>query len=1310
MIKTSVKKPYTVFVAVVAVIVIGIVSLMNMRTNLLPEMELPYMIVITTYPGAGPEKVEENVTKPMENALSGITGIESVSSTSAENYSMVTLQFVENTNMDSAMVKVSAAINQIESSLPDTVGTPNILELSMDSLATVYTSVSYEGMDIYEFTDYVKNTLTPRFERLDGVARVSPLGLVTKSVELRLNSDKIDEINEKILISADEKLAEAKEKLDDAKAELSDAREEVEKQTKELETSRSDASSELSDATLGLNQALATKAAYEANLAGLKASKSALEAEKSAYSDADIKGSFKQINSLFKNMKKAVASIEEQYGEYSPYSSDRMPADIYDAIDSPEKLAYFKEVVAGLSATEGSGIDASIAATADSIDVAGLKQIVNVLDVRMPQIETELANLSTEIAAAEAAVNAVMEQIGDITESYKKAEEGKIEAAAGFGSGDAKLSAALSAIEDGEKELETAFESYEESVKTVRDNANINALLSLDTLSGLIYAQNFSMPAGYIDDESDQQWMLKIGENYESADELYSMVLCNIDGVGDIKLSDVADMTIIDDSMDSYTRVNGEPGIIMSIYKTSVAGTSDVSKAYKNAAAAMMEEDPNLNITTMVDQGDYIDIIISSIVSSMGWGALLAVLILAIFLMDIKPTLVVAFSIPFSVITAIVIMYFANISINVMSLSGLSLGIGMLVDNSIVVIENIYRLRYNGLSAPKASVKGAKQVGGAIIGSTLTTVCVFMPIVFTDGLVRKMMLPFALTISFALVASLIVALTVVPALGSVILRNVKEEKTTLFDHLKNVYEKALNFCLRFKAVPLVISVALLAISIYMITQMGIVMIPDVKSQQIAVSAELPDDTEKEEAFAEMDELMDNVMAIDGVEYVSVMDSSGRTALLGSGTASSDFKNFTVYVLPDDDHKKAVHIEKMIKDIEEATANLPGDIGVSSSMMGSMTALLGNGLEIDIYGTDTGKLLTISEDFMDILSEYEGLEEITNGQEDAKNDLHLIVDRDKAASLGLTTAGIYQEISALLTTQKKAVTMTVDDADMEVVVVDETDPLTRENLLDMEFEVDVKNDDGETEKEIHKLSEFAHVTTETGYESIARSNGDHTMSVSAVTKDGYNTALISREVKERLDAYEMPEGFYYEFGGETQNVTDMVEHMSRLALLGFLLIYLIMVAQFQSFLSPFIVIFTIPLAFTGGLFGLAAFGEKISMISLLGFLMLMGTVVNNGIVFVDYTNQMRLSGLSRHEALVVTGRDRLRPILMTALTTILAMTAMIMGDSVGAALTKGMGVVVAAGLLYATFMTLFIVPVLYDIFYKKEVYNVDVDTN
>lgn len=1305
MTKYCVKKPFTIFVAVIAVMVIGIVSLMRMKTDLLPDMSLPYLMIITTDPGASPEKVESEVTAPMEQALGTVTGVENITSVSAENYSMVTLEFVEDTNMDSAMVKVTAQLNQLN--LPETCGTPNMLEISMDMMATMYATVSYQDKDIYQVSDFTEEIIKPYFERQDGVASVSAVGSVEKTVEVRLNASKIDHVNDQILAETNEKLTEAKEQieeaaeqLEDGKKKLADAKSELERQQSDLKQAQSETSKKLAEASLALDQAQATKAAYEANLTSLQASKAGLEAEKKAYDDNHLQDTYNQING-------ALAAMQTTLAQPAQLAGITIPTDVDDALANPEQFEAFVEWISQMGMAE----------QVEDLTLDNLQQLSDVVTKRLPQIETGLANLETQIMAVEQAVKQISRQMEQIDEKYKEADSGKFQAAVSMASGDAQMANGLSGMENSEKDLEEAKKElkeakkqYRQSRKAALENANISNLANMDTLAQMITAQDFSMPAGYIRDQgkSENQWLIKVGEHYDSLENLENMLLCKLPGVGNVRMSDVADITVIDNAGETYARIDGEEGVLISIFKGSTASTSDVAKTCEAAIKKLEGDYEGLKVTPIMNQGDYITMFISSILQSMISGALLAVLVLILFFKDVKPTLVVAFSIPFSVLFAILIMYFSDISINIMTLAGLGLAIGMLVDNSIVVIENIYRIRNHGISAPRAAVQGAKQVAGPIISSTLTTICVFMPMIFTSGLVAELMVPFAMTISYALTASLVVALTVVPTAGSILLERTKEKRYPLFEKMQSAYGKLLAFCLRFKIIPLALAIVLLVICVREVLRMGITMLPEMTGEQIALTVNVPEDTEKEDAFAMADKVMEAALSVDGVATVGAMDGSSTSGMLGAGAAGGeDFLNYSFSILLDEEIKDVQKIRAIAKEMEDATADLECEVAVSSSAMGDMTAMMGSGLSLNIYGDSVETLLEISEDVQEIVAQVEGFENISNGQEDGAQEIHLIINKDRAMKRGLTVAQIYSTLASRLTTEKDSVTMSVGDTDMTVQLVDETELLNRKNLLNMELEATVTNEDGTTETKKYELGDFAELEYGQGLASISRENQSHYITITADTMEGHNTTLLTRDLKKKLKSYEIADGYTIEIGGESDQVDDMVSQMTQLMALGFLLIYLVMVAQFQSLLSPFIVIFTIPLAFTGGLLGLLAFGEQLSLMSLLGFTILMGTVVNNGIVFVDYANQLRIGGMGRREALVATGKTRMRPILMTALTTILSMCMMIFSRQAGNSMGRGMAIVVVGGLLYATLMTLFIIPVMYDIFYRKQPHQVDV---
>lgn len=338
---------------------------------------------------------------------------------------------------------------------------------------------------------------------------------------------------------------------------------------------------------------------------------------------------------------------------------------------------------------------------------------------------------------------------------------------------------------------------------------------------------------------------------------------------------------------------------------------------------------------------------------------------------------------------------------------------------------------------------------------------------------------------------------------------------------------------------------------------------------------------------------------------------------------------------------------------------------------------------------------------------DGIENVSNGQETGDEEVHIVIDKDKAMRFGLTVAQVYQQIAAKLSTDTTATTLKVGRDTYDVAIVDKTDTPNLDDLFQMEFITTTTDDDGNTVNETHTLGEFASRTNGNAYATIARENGSRKISVTSDTAEGYNTTLISRDLSPQLEALDLPDGCTAEIAGETTQVTEMIQQMAKMMALALLFVYFVMVAQFQSLLSPFIVLFTIPLAFTGGMIGLMIGGEQLSVISLMGFLVLMGVVVNNGIVFVDYANQLRIGGLERTDALVATGRTRMRPILMTTLTTVLAMVTMIFSKDAGSEMGKGMAIVIVGGLSYATLMTLFIVPVMYDLFYRKPPVNIDV---
>ena len=1310
--KLSVKKPFTVLVMVVIMIVLGVVSIIRMQLDLLPQISLPYILVITTYPGESPETVEETISKPMEQALGTISGIKNVYSISYENYGLVELEFASGTDLDSVMVKIYTQIDTVRASWPEEVGIPQIMELSTDMIANQYLAVTYEGMDITELTKFTKDSIVPSFERVDGVASVSESGAIEKTLQIQLDQAKVDALNDRIYAYAESELDDALADIMENKDDLDDARQDLIDSQLDLNDSVADLDESLNDLTENYADLIDSQFELVDNINEVDDKRKELEDKKreleSAKNDAyealakasDALDKMNTYQAEYDVLQGAITQLKAQRPDPIPDPSD--PG--YPAYEALERTIAEKEA-------EAAGLKTIIDQYKAQLAKSGIKSYADLEEKKM-EAASSFGAASAQIAAADAQLEMLREQLENgqdqINDAYDQIMDGYDQINDGYDQihdAQDKINEGWDSYNDAVQQFQDGLDQFEVQRREALKKANSDELISIQTLSQLIYAQNFDMPVGYIDDPEDNSWLLKIGNEFGDINEVSEAPLVKLDGVGVVKVKDVANVVLIDNADVTFTKIDNEDGIILSVFKSSKAGANDVANACNKEITRLEEKYPGLTITNMVDQGAYIEMILSVVVQNMLIGAGLAILILALFLKDVLPTIVVAISIPLSVLTALVAMYFSGVSINMMSLFGMSLGIGMLVDNSIVVMENIYRLRGRGIEAPRASVQGARQVFGAVTASTLTTICVFFPMVYTEGLIRELMMPLALTIIYTLLSSLLISMTVVPAACSTLLKRTKPKEHKIFDKVLDAYGKLLGLCLKVKIVPLALAVVLLVFSILIALTSGIVMIPDASSSQIEGSVVYDEDMTREECYADMSEMISRMSKIEGVKSVCVMSGNSDMALM-LGTTSDAYDSFSIMVLCENEEAGAAEVGKIISGMEQSAEGLKGDLSITSGM-DSMDELLGSGLSISLFGDDVSELYRLSEDIMAIIAQVPGYVDISNGNEDAKQIMHMYIDRDAAIEDGLTVAQIYQAIYGKVNNSNIATSINLAGDTIDVEIVTDLDPLDTENVMDYLFTIDDKDEDDNEITRDEPLSNYAKLVTEPGQNEIDRLNMSYYVTVTADADEGYNNALLARQLTPLLEKYELPSGYTMDIGGETETTTQMIEQMALVLALGLTLVYLIMVAQFQSLLSPFIILFTVPLAFTGGFLGLWITGEPISMMCLMGLMVLMGTVVNNGIVYIDYTNQLRIGGLSRHDALIAAGKTRMRPILMTAMTTILAEASLCIGDSLSSQLGKGMGIVIIGGLAYATLMTLFIVPVIYDILFKKKPVNVDI---
>ena len=1285
--KFSVKKPFTVLVAVIMVLMLGFVSISNMQTNLLPDVNTPYLMVVTVYPGASPERVESEVSDVMQNALGTVAGVEKVTATSAENYSLLLMQFSDDTDMNSAMVKVSNKVDQTTASLPSSCLTPSIIEYSLNMNAFMTVAVSREGSDVYDLSEFVSDTLVPYVERKGGVSSVSTNGLIEKMVQVQLSQDKIDAINEKLLEVIDVQLADARKQLESAEAQIEAGRKEYNRQFKNYSNTVSDTMMQEMSGQVGDAIEVVRKQA-QALLDSVNQLIAVVQEP--------------EIQQALIDVRDGLQRVMDKFNETGMKDIDSLIEIVTELRDITDKLTGALQQLQQRLNTE-SGTEGSTAADlADDLQVQqSLNTVYNTLNDVIKAMD-DVPGLTKTFSDA----------IGNFSQQQMQAYM--------------KFTEAREMLNEYEKQLAEAKQTYADAEEKAMASSDVSKLLDIDTLAQLIYAQNFSMPAGYVKDSSGKSWLLKVGEEYDSIEDISGALLLHVDGFGDVRLSDVADVEVIDNAEASYTRLNGERAAVLKIYKGATSSASEVSDNCLSAFQELEAQYDGLHVVVLSNQGNYITIIVKSILSSMVIGAALAIIVLAIFLRDVKPTLVVGFSIPLSVLFAVVLMYFTGMDLNVMTLAGLSLGIGMLVDNSIVVIENIYRLRGRGVPAARAAVQGAKQVGMSVVASTLTSVCVFLPVVFSSSIVKSLMQPMSLCIGYCLMASLIVALTVVPAAASTVLKKAEPKQLKWFDKIQDKYAKSLEWCFRHRALPLLAAVALLAFCGWRVFSMGVELLPTITSNEAIVTLSTTKDLSKEDSYAIAGKAVEAMLEVDHVEEVGITTDTRVAGMdigqLGLPTSITDLLNaansygtYQVNVMLDESLSSSEietarqALEDALSGIEDCTAK------VEISGMQELTSQLASGLSVKIYGADAETLSQLSEKVVDIVNDTEGFANATNGLGSGDATINLHIDRDKVRSYGLTVAQVYQQIAAKLTTTTTAQTpVTVDGSTMSVQISNNLDPVTKENMMDITFETTVMSADGTTSTGTCTLADMATWDTGSAPDSITSEDQTQYVSVTADTLDGYNTTVQARVLEKKLNEFalsdEMPEGCSFSMGGESDSVNFMVNEMVQWLSLALPFVYLVMVAQFQSLLSPFIVLFTIPLAFTGGLLGMLFTGQQLTMISLMGFIVLMGTVVNNGIVFVDYANQLRLGGMERRAALIATGKTRMRPILMTTLTTVLAMLQLVFSNDMASQLMSGMAIVIICGLSYATLMTLYIVPILYDILFRKPPLNVDVGSD
>lgn len=805
---------------------------------------------------------------------------------------------------------------------------------------------------------------------------------------------------------------------------------------------------------------------------------------------------------------------------------------------------------------------------------------------------------------------------------------------------------------------------------------------AFNTLIQQLQADNVSMPGG-MTDKGDIEMSLKVDGKYQSLEEIENIVLTSTATGTTVRLKDVATVKMTDKQSDALFRSNGKAGISLTFDKESTANIIETASSIKEKFEEIEQQNPGLHTFITQDQSVFIEDSVKNVMDSAIIGVILAVIVLLIFLKDIKTALIVGVAMPVSIISTFTFLYMLDITINILSLGGLTFAVGMLVDNSIIVLENIFRYRELGEGRIEAAIKGTKEVTMAIFASTITNIAIFLPIVFTGGLVGDWLANLALTITVSLLCSLLVAVTVIPMFAALFIKDIKHIKITGKSKGSDFYDRSLSKCLNKRGLTIGFAVVFSLLTVVFAATSGIIMMPDMNSNSFSVSVQMENGTKTE--------VLDKYMAaveqkLASIEYIEDYHTSIGAAMLGMGGSSSA----TVTVNTVELNKAGKSVEAITDELKHTvSATVPAsEITVSnngsSAMMGSMGSSAG--VTFSLSGIDLQTLKELSDTVVQRLEQESYVKSATHSYEDGQPYISVDIDKDKAAKYGFTTATVASTINTYQT-GTTATRYALGGTEIDVVVKADTDSTQSvENLKKLML--------ASPTGQMVPLSYIAELKEKSSPATIAKTDKIKTVSFT-VEVQGTTAGKAQSKISDIVNSINMPSGYTMDFTGSTKELLDALNQMMFAILIGIVLIYMILAAQFESFIQPLIIMVSIPFSFTGGFLLIGILRMPISVPVLMGMLMLIGIIVNNAILIVDTINQFRRTeGMELIPAIKHSCIVRLRPILLTTLTTILGLVPMAIGIGQGTSMMQPMAIFVAGGLLFGTVLTMVIVPVLY----------------
>ena len=998
--KIAIKRPVSTLMIVLMVVLAGILSYMNLDLAYMPSVDYPVAMVSTTYTGVGPEEIEELVTKPLEEALATITGVDTITSVSSAGSSMIAIQFVDGTDLDMISLDIREKIDMVSGRLPDDAGEPKVMKMDFNA-ETVSLGVTSKKYDLEKLYAFLDTNVTTQLEKIEGVSAVEMMGGIENEVQITVNQEKL----------------------------------------------------------------------------------------------------------------------------------------------------------------QGHGI-------------------------------------------------------------------------------------------------------------------------SINQIAGVLAKENVNAPAGSIKQGNASLQVRAIGE-FKSVEEIANLPITTGNGTM-IYIKDIATVEEVEKEQSSYAMINGTEGIMYSLSKQSDANIVNLTEAVKETITKLEKQYPDLEIELLSTTGDYIKDSVANVATTAFQSALVAIIVLLVILRDPKTSLVIAISIPTSIVATFALMYVKGMTLNTISMGGIVIGIGMLVDNSVVVLENIYKHFEKGLDPKKAAEVGTKEVSMAVLASTLTTVAVFLPLTFVSGMVGQMMHDLSYTICFALAASYVVAITVVPMACSLILKqtsNKKENALTraleawgrVLDGLDRGYKNILKLALKHRIGTLLVVLGIFIGTLAIVPLVGFDLMPMTDEGAASISITLPDGSLIEDTKDTLTKVLSKIEDIPEIEMTSASIQDSNTASVTIDLVAKQERTRSTDEVCDE-------IEKLMENIAGAEIS----VASSSAAMGAMAG--GSNISLNIKADDSDTLRTVSEELVTLISQIKGATNVESSLNDSLTEANLIVNRAKAAKYGVSTSDIantiYMSLTGTTATQYKT-----DGTEIDVVI--KYDDERTNYIKDLE-NLTLTTGTGAR----IPVTEVAEIVMGESAVSINRENQRKYITITGNIED-VDTSVAQELLEEKLSQYIFPEGCTYSFGGTMEMMNEAFASLGIALIVAVLLVYMIMASQFESFSYPFIVMFSMPIAITGGIIGLFLVGETITVTAFMGFIMLVGMVVNNAIVLVDYTNQLiHDHGMGCKEALLAAGPSRLRPILMTTLTTIIGLVPMALGTAEGMEIQKPLGITVIFGLALSTLITLILIPVLY----------------